>query len=150
MNSVPRDFAVLMSDFLMRLGRESDPAADGIEFSAEDCIARASPHAGLPGHVLVEIELGSIDFEDLAEDASALLALHRFNEASDWIFTIDPDDVPVLRIVRPIAETDGAMLEKLFAFGIETASAVAVIAKRRDARTVEKGSPDPGFRIIRG
>jgi hypothetical protein len=150
MNPVPGDFAVLMSDFLARIGGASDPAADGIEFAAEDCIVRAIPHPARSGHLLIEIEIGCLDFEALAENASALLALHRFNAASDWLFVFDADDVPLLRLVRPIAETDGAMLERLFADGIETALAAVFLADRREAAAAEARFPGTEIGIIRG
>ncbi len=150
MNTVPGDFAALMSDFLARCGHASDAAADGIEFAAEDCIARATPHPDRPGHVLIEIEIGSIDPEELAEDARALLAIHRFNDLSEWLFTVDADDAPVLRLVRSIASTDGAALERLFADGIETASAVALLARRRDVPEPENRPEGMETTIIRG
>ncbi len=150
MKPVHGDFAVLMSDFLRRCGRDPDPAADGIEFAAEDCILRARQDSEHPRDVLIEIELGAVDFETLADDARALLDLHRFNEVSDWLFTVDGDDAPVLRLARPIAETDGAMLERLFADGIETASAVAALAKRRDVAAPEPRFSGVDFGIIRG
>lgn len=150
MNTVPGDFAALMSDFLARCGHAADPAAGGIEFAGEDCIARATPHPERPGHVLIEIEIGSIDPEALADDARALLALHRFNDVSTWLFTLDADETPVLRLVRTIAETDGAMLERLFADGIETAAAVALLAEHREAPAEERGFPGTDTTIIRG
>jgi len=150
MSATPADFAALMSDFLARCGGAYDPAAAGIEFSADACTARAVPDPDRSGSVLIEIEIGELDVETLAEDAAALLALHRFNAVSEWMFIIDADDTPLLRLVRSIAETDGAMLERLFADGIETALAAAVIARPREVIAAETRFHGIEAGIVRG
>ena len=150
MSPIPTDFAALMADFLARCGGVSDPAAGGIEFSSDACTARAVPDPDRSGHVLIEIEIGELDIETLAENAAALLSLHRFNAVSEWMFVIDADDIPLLRLVRSIAETDGAMLERLFADGIETALAAAVIASSREVIAAETRFNGSVAGIVRG
>ena len=155
MNDIPVDFAILIKDFLERCGQPVDEDADGIEFSAEGYLVRVIPHPQDEGYILIEVEVGTIDPEELSENAHGLLAMLRFNDhaqfGSHWMISIDEDGTPIIRMRRSIRNTDGAILERLIADGIDAAHAVALLASSRSPSTeLDTASDQLDMSIIRG
>ena len=160
--STPADtaFERLIQDVATLSGQPNAAGQElfGLEFESDELLASVLPHPRDNQRLIIEVNIGSIDLNQMRAAGDVFLMLHQLNDRArrehDWVITIDQDLALTLSLVRAIAELDAPALQALMAEGLDCARALESIwqsvARDEAAIAPEPSSQGASHTQIRG
>ena len=143
-------FEKLLESFLVSLGHDPIAAkgSGGFEFESGGFNARILLDSTNPARLVAEVDVRRLDDAEVSH-AELLLMLHRLNEAArpthGWTATIDEENLLLLSLFLPLAETDGVALQAVVDDALARAESLGQLVRRFSepasaAATVESAS----------